>query len=123
MIFSFFLLLTSCSGESGIILDNSDNSKFIDFYTEGDYAYIECVLNVYAEKDCNAEISAVDKEDVEIGLLKNSQLTGIDKTDGDEIFNLKSGENEIEVIFRGEYDGVFQITRREIPRFIKITEK
>lgn len=123
LIFTFSLLLTSCSGNPKIILDNSDKSNFVDFYTEGDYVYIECVLNIYAEKDCKAGITAVDNEDVEIGLLKNSQLVGIDKADGDEVFTLKAGENKVEVIFRGEYNGVYQITRRDIPRFIEITEK
>ncbi len=109
--------------EAAIILDNGDNSSFVDFYTEDDKVYIECVLNIYSEKDCEALITAIDNEDVDIGLIKSPMLTGIDKTDFDEIFSLKRGENTVTVLFYGDYAGVYQIASREIPRFIKITKK
>ena len=116
--------LSSCSVEKMPILDNSDQSYFVDFYTDDDYVYIECVLNIYNPNNTEAEvtISAIDNEDVEIGLLKSPNLTGIDKDGEKETFRLKSGENTVTVLFRGEYAGIYQITAREIPRFIYIKE-
>ncbi len=116
--------LSSCSVEKTPILDNSDNSYFVDFYTDDDYVYIECVLNIYNPNNTESEvkISAIDNEDVEIGLLKTSNLIAVDKETSKETFRLKSGENTITVLFRGEYAGIYQITSREIPRFIYISE-
>ncbi len=116
--------LSSCSVEKTPILDNSGKSYFVDFYTDDDYVYIECVLNIYNPNNTEAEvkISAIDNEDVEIGLLKNENLTAIDKESEKDVFRLKSGENTITVLFRGDYAGIYQITSREIPRFIVISE-
>lgn len=116
--------LSSCSVEKTPILDNSNNSYFVDFYTDDDYVYIECVLNIYNPNNTESEvkISAIDNEDVEIGLLKSKNLVAIDKESEKDVFRLKSGENTITVLFRGEYAGIYQITSREIPRFIYISE-
>ena len=116
--------LSSCSVEKTPILDNSGNSYFVDFYTDDDYVYIECVLNIYNPNNTESEvkISAIDNEDVEIGLLKSKNLVAIDKESEKDVFRLKSGENTIPVLFRGEYAGIYQITSREIPRFIYISE-
>lgn len=116
--------LSSCSVEKTPILDNSGNSYFVDFYTDDDYVYIECVLNIYNPNNTESEvkISAIDNEDVEIGLLKSKNLVAIDKESEKDVFRLKSGENTITVLFQGEYAGIYQITSREIPRFIYISE-
>ncbi len=116
--------LSSCSVEKTPILDNSGNSYFVDFYTDDDYVYIECVLNIYNPNNTESEvkISAIDNEDVEIGLLKSKNLVAIDKESEKDVFRLKSGESTITVLFRGEYAGIYQITSREIPRFIYISE-
>ena len=116
--------LSSCSVEKTPILDNSDQSYFVDFYTDDDYVYIECVLNIYNPNNTESEvkISAIDNEDVEIGLLKTSNLIAVDKETSKETFRLKSGENNITVLFKGEYAGIYQITSRELPRFIYISE-
>lgn len=119
-----FVGLYGCGDKNGaVILDNSDNSYFVDFYTEGNSVYIECVLNIYSESDTEITISAIDNENVEGGLLKSPTLTGIDKNDNDEIFKLQAGENEVTVLFKGKYAGVFNISKRDIPRFIEIDEK
>lgn len=122
-LFSIFLL-GSCSFEKTPILDNSDKSYFIDFYTDDNYVYIECVLNIYNPNNTESEvkITAIDNEDVEIGLLKSPNLTATDKDSQSDVFRLKSGENEITVLFKGDYAGIYQITAREIPRFIQISE-
>lgn len=116
--------LSSCSVEKTPILDNSDKSYFVDFYTDDDYVYIECVLNIYNPNNTESEvkITAIDNEDVEIGLLKSANLTAIDKDTQEDVFKLKSGENEITVLFKGDYAGIYQITSRAIPRFIQIEE-
>ena len=116
--------LSSCSVEKTPILDNSDQSYFVDFYTDDDYVYIECVLNIYNPNNTESEvkISAIDNEDVEIGLLKTSNLIAVDKETSKETFRLKSGENKTTVLFKGEYAGIYQITSRELPRFIYISE-
>lgn len=121
------LLLTvccACSGaESEVILDNSENSSFTDFYTENGRVYIECVLNLYNTSDGerNVRITAIDNEDVKIGLLKSPELKGLTENGGD-VFTLKSGENKVTVLFSGDFAGIYQITRREIPRFISIKD-
>lgn len=116
--------LSSCSVEKTPILDNSDQSYFVDFYTDDDYVYIECVLNIYNPNNTESEvkISAIDNEDVEIGLLKTSNLIAVDKETSKETFRLKSEENKITILFKGEYAGIYQITSRELPRFIYISE-
>ena len=114
----------ACSGvKNEVLLDNSANSSFTDFYTENGKVYIECVLNLYnpTEGDKNVRISAIDNEDVKIGLLKNRELKGLTE-DGGDVFTLKSGENKVSVLFTGEFAGIYQITRREIPRFISIID-
>ena len=120
---SILLFSAGCSDRTDIILDNSSNSRFIDFYTDEDFVYIECELNIYSENAAEAVITATDSDDVETGLLKSEKLVGIDKSDGDETFSLKRGENKVTVLFRGDYAGVYMISQREIPRFIKIEKK
>lgn len=125
LIFTILLFsLCSCSVEKTPILDNSDKSYFVDFYTDDDYVYIECVLNIYNPNNTESEvkITAVDNEDVDIGLLKSASLTAVDKESQSDVFRIKSGENAITVLFKGEYAGIYQITSREIPRFITIRE-
>ncbi len=106
-----------------VILDNSAKSHFVDFYIDGDKVYIECVLNIYSDKDTEATVSATDTDNVKTGLLKSSELKGFDKADKDTTFSLKAGENEVAVLFEGEYDGVPLIFAREIPRFIEVKAK
>lgn len=125
LIFTILLFsLCSCSVEKTPILDNSDKSYFVDFYTDDDYVYIECVLNIYNPNNTESEvkITAVDNEDVDIGLLKSASLTAVDKESQSDVFRIKSGENKITVLFKGEYAGIYQITSRELPRFIYISE-
>lgn len=106
-----------------VILDNSDKSSFVDFYTEDDKVYIECVLNIYANEKTKVTITATDTDNVKMGLLESPVLSGIDKADGDRTFELKGGENEVTVLFEGDYAGIYQIAAREIPRFIEIEVK
>lgn len=109
--------------DATVILDNSDKSYFVDFYTEGDEVYIECVLNIYANEDTEVTITATDTDNVKIGLLESPVLEGINKADNKKSFDLKAGENEVTVLFNGDYAGIYQITAREIPRFIEIDVK
>lgn len=119
LMLTFLFSFSACSQENTVILDNSEKSSFVDFYTDDSFVYIECELNIYAQKDCKVKISALDNDNVETGLLKSPHLTGTDKNGG-ESFDLKSGENTVTVVFRGEYAGIFLIAEREIPRFIEI---
>lgn len=109
--------------DATVILDNSDKSYFIDFYTEDDKVYIECVLNIYANEDTSVSVTATDTDNVKMGLLESPELTGIDKSDSDKTFDLKAGENEVTVLFEGDYAGIYQIFAREIPRFIEVKAK
>lgn len=106
-----------------VILDNSEKSYFVDFYTEDDKVYIECVLNIYANEDTKVTISATDTDNVKMGLLESPELVGIDKSDNDRTFNLKGGENEVTVLFEGDYAGIYQIFARDIPRLIEVNTK
>ena len=109
--------------DATVILDNSDKSYFVDFYTEDDKVYIECVLNIYANEDTSVSLTATDTDNVKMGLLESPELTGIDKSDSDKTFDLKAGENEVTVLFEGDYAGIYQIFAREIPRFIEVKTK
>ena len=109
--------------DATVILDNSDKSYFIDFYTEDDKVYIECVLNIYANEGTSVSITATDTDNVKMGLLESPELTGIDKSDSDKTFDLIAGENEVTVLFEGDYAGIYQIFAREIPRFIEVKTK
>ena len=124
---AIILIITAFSvfgkDDATVILDNSDKSYFVDFYTEGDEVYIECVLNIYANEDTEVTITATDTDNVKIGLLESPVLEGINKADNKKSFDLKAGENEVTVLFNGDYAGVYQITEREIPRFIEIRTK
>lgn len=124
---AIILIITAFSvfgkDDATVILDNSDKSYFVDFYTEGDEVYIECVLNIYANEDTEITITATDTDNVKIGLLESPVLEGINKADNKKSFDLKAGENEVTVLFNGDYAGVYQITEREIPRFIEIRTK
>ena len=88
-----------------------------------DKVYFECVLNIYADRDTEVSISATDTDNVKMGLLDSPELTGIDKSDNDETFALKAGENKVTVLFEGKYAGIPQIFAREIPRFIEVKTK
>ena len=124
---AIILIITAFSvfgkDDATVILDNSDKSYFVDFYTEGDEVYIECVLNIYANEDTEVTITATDTDNVKIGLLESPVLEGINKDNNKKSFDLKAGENEVTVLFNGDYAGVYQITEREIPRFIEIKVK
>lgn len=119
------VIMSACSAETpDAVLDNSDKTKFVDFYTEGEYIYIECELNILSDGDTTVEISAIDDDDVKTGLLKDRKLTGYaDANCTRPKFNLKNGENTVSVYFRGDYAGIPEIAAREVPRFIKIESK
>ena len=123
----FVLIVTGISvfskNDAVVILDNSAKSCFVDFYTENDKVYVECILNIYANKETEVTITATDTDNVKIGLLESPELSGIDASDGDNIFKLKGGENEVTVLFEGDYAGIYQIFAREIPRFIEVKTK
>ena len=120
---SFLLLLTSC-GNTSVILDNSDKSYFEDFYTKGDKVYIECVLNLVNTSGSpkKVRISAYDTDDVETGLLKEPVLVAVNRADGKDRFTVAPGENQISVVFTGDYAGVYQISDRKVPRFVEIKQ-
>ena len=54
--------LSSCSVEKTPMLDNSDQSYFVDFYTDDDYVYIECVLNIYNPNNTESEVKSKTKK-------------------------------------------------------------
>lgn len=113
------LCLSACSDSGGaILLDNSDKSSFVDFYTRGDVVYIECVLNIYSEKDAEVTVTALDNEDVETGLLKNNRLVG-ETADGEKTFSLQRGENNVTVYFAGEYAGIFKLPKDKFRGLLK----
>ncbi len=130
-VFPFFIIIAIIviafslfnKNDAVVILDNSDKSSFVDFYTEDDKVYIECTLNIYANEETEVTITATDTDNVKMGLLKSPELVGIDKSDKDRTFNLKGGENEVAVLFEGDYAGIYQISAREIPRFIEVKSK
>lgn len=125
MLFTVLLLfsLAACTQSKEVFtVDNSDKSYFVDFYTNEDEVILECVLNIYSSVDgAKVKIYAVDRDNVETGLLTDEILTG-KSADGEEIFTLNKGENTVTVNFTGEYGGIYQINSRTLPRFIYITK-
>ena len=115
------LCLFSCQSngnklDNDIIL-NKDKSLFSDFKIIDDKVYIYCTLFIDNRAGSNKDIKikALFENDAKIGLLKEAALYGcsVDKNSG--IFNLEQGENQIDIVFIGQYAGTPKKVSRALP--------
>ena len=102
---------------------NEEKSYFSDFKIENDKVYIYCTLFIENKSDTEKVISlkASFEKDVEIGLLKEALVSGYSLDESTQEFQLKKGENQVDVVFVGEYAGVDKKNDRLLPN-IEITE-
>ena len=102
---------------------NEEKSFFSDFKIENNKVYIYCTLFIENKSDTEKVISlkASFEKDVEIGLLKEALVSGYSLDESTQEFQLKKGENQLAVVFVGEYAGVDKKNDRLLPD-IEITE-
>ena len=102
---------------------NEEKSYFTDFKIENNKVYIYCTLFIENKSDTEKVISlkASFEKDVEIGLLKEALVSGYSLDESTQEFQLKKGENQLDVVFVGEYAGVDKKNDRLLPD-IEITE-
>ena len=120
-ILCMMLSMFSCQAKD-VKLDE-EKSFFSDFKIENNKVYIYCTLFIENKSDTEKVISlnASFEKDVEIGLLKEALVSGYSLDESTQEFQLKKGENQLEVVFVGEYAGVDKKNDRLLPD-IEITE-
>ncbi|MBE7059630.1 MAG: hypothetical protein E7389_02265 [Ruminococcaceae bacterium] len=112
-----FMVLCFCSCQKKEISVDYKESFYNSFKIENNKVYIYCsVLIKNPNKDvAKIELSGVFKNDVKNGLLKESLLSGYASDCETTEFNLKNGDNRIEVVFIGNYAGKNQKYDRLLP--------
>lgn len=123
IVFSFIVLLLYYFSLQRAISIDYDESYYSNFKVENDKVYINC--NILIKNPNNAgsmiELAGMFDNDVKNGLLKKSLLTGYSTDCETTTFNLKKGDNWIEVVFIGDYAGKSQKYDRLLPE-IRISE-
>lgn len=114
------ILLCICSCWKNEISIDNDESFYSDFKIEDDKVYIYCNVLVKNPGNDNEKISlsGVFENDKKSGLLKKELLNGYSDDCETTEFNLKRGDNQIEVVFIGDYAGTNQKYDRLLPRII-----
>lgn len=109
------LSLFSCQS-SYIKLDKED-SFFSDFKVEDDKVYIYCTLFIENQSDIekNVVLKASLDNDAKNGLLKEAVIDGYSVDRSTKTFKLKAGENQIDVVFIGDYAGNEEKIDRLLP--------
>ena len=115
------IALCLCSCQKREISIDEKESFYSDFKIENNKVYIYCdVLIKNPDKDdAKIALSGVFENDVKNGLLKEPFLNGYASDFETTEFNLKNGDNWIEVVFIGDYAGKNQKYDRLLPE-IKI---
>ena len=120
-ILCMMLSLFSCQVKE--IKLNEEKSYFSDFKIENDKVYIYCTLFIENKSDAEKVISlnASFEKDVENGLLKEALISGCSLDESTQKFQLQKGENQLDVVFVGEYAGADKKHDRLLPE-IEIIE-
>lgn len=115
------LCLFSC--KSNDVKLNEEKSYFSNFKIENDKVYIYCTLYVENKSVSQkvVEIMALFENDAQNGLLKEDAAVGYSIDKGENKINLYNGENQIDIVFIGEYAGTPQKSDRLLPEIV-ITE-
>ena len=123
VLFVLCMVLSLFSCQAKEIELNEEKSFFSDFKIENNKVYIYCTLFIENKSDTEKVISlkASFEKDVEIGLLKEALVSGYSLDESTQEFQLKKGENQLDVVFVGEYAGVDKKNDRLLPD-IEITE-
>ena len=123
ILFVLCMMLSLFSCQVKEIELNEEKSFFSDFKIENNKVYIYCTLFIENKSDTEKVISlkASFEKDVEIGLLKEALVSGYSLDESTQEFQLKKGENQLDVVFVGEYAGVDKKNDRLLPD-IEITE-
>ena len=123
VLFVLCMVLSLFSCQAKEIELNEEKSYFSDFKIENGKVYIYCTLFIENKSDTEKVISlkASFEKDVEIGLLKEALVSGYSLDESTQEFQLKKGENQLDVVFVGEYAGVDKKNDRLLPD-IEITE-
>ena len=123
ILFVLCMVLSLFSCQAKEIELNEEKSFFSDFKIENNKVYIYCTLFIENKSDTEKVISlkASFEKDVEIGLLKEALVSGYSLDESTQEFQLKKGENQLDVVFVGEYAGVDKKNDRLLPD-IEITE-
>jgi len=119
------MLLCLFSCQSNDINLNKEKSFFSDFEIENDKVYIYCTL--FLENQSNSqevvEIKALFESDAKNGLLKEENLYGYTVDENSKTFTLEQGENQIDIVFIGEYAGTPEKADRLLPEIEIIKTK
>ena len=117
------MMLSLISCQTKDIKLNEEKSYFSDFKIENDKVYIYCTLFIENKSDTEKVISlkASFEKDVENGLLKEALVSGYSLDESTQEFQLQKGENQLDVVFVGEYAGADKKQDRLLPD-IEITE-
>ena len=123
ILFVLCMVLSLFSCQAKVIELNEEKSFFSDFKIENNKVYIYCTLFIENKSDTEKVISlkASFEKDVETGLLKEALVSGYSLDESTQEFQLKKGENQLDVVFVGEYAGVDKKNDRLLPD-IEITE-
>ena len=99
-----------------IKLDEAD-SFFSDFKVEDDKVYIYCTLFIENQSDIekNVALKASLDNDAKNGLLKEAVIDGYSVDGSTKTFKLQKGENQIDVVFIGDYAGTEERIDRLLP--------
>lgn len=118
-----FIVLCLCSCQKREISIDDNESFYSSFKIENNKVYIYCnVLIKNPNKDAvKIALSGLFENDVKNGLLKESLLTGYASDFETTEFNLGNGDNWIEVVFIGDYEGKNQKYDKLLPE-IRISE-
>ena len=103
-----------------VIKLTEESSYFNDFTVKNNKVYMNCALVIenISTKGVTVRIKASSPQDVSGGLLKSAGLHGFSKDLATDTFTLSTGENQITVIFIGEYGGTNIKQNRLLPENI-----
>ena len=120
-ILCMMLSMFSCQAKD-IKLDE-EKSFFSDFKIENNKVYIYCTLFIENKSDAEKVIllNASFEKDVENGLLKEAIISGCSLDESTQKFQLQKSENQLDVVFIGEYAGTDKKHDRLLPE-IEIIE-
>ena len=116
-LFIVCMMLSLFSCQSKQIKLNEEKSYFSDYKIENDKVYIYYTLFIENKSDAEKDISlkASFEKDVENGLLKKALVSGYSLDEITQEFQLQKGENQVDVIFIGEYAGADKKHDRLLP--------
>lgn len=117
------LLIWGHQRKNNVVSVVNDESYLIDFSVIDNKVHINCYItlenNTLEEKV--VKLSCIDKDDVNIGLLKDPHLYAINEN-GDEFKSilLPNTKEKYNVTFIGEYGGNMQKINRLVPGKVKV---